>query len=199
MPCRSPCTLLHPSCIHILRWSLKRSVKRTWTGSAYSANKSAWSVRVTGSQSHVRSGPKVGMNGLLKGHFTHEPRAVTFVMVRTLDSHASKGCTMGVGKAVLGSHGTSSKVWRENGPCCWTIAYFVGGKREEDSVSYNMSQTPPIWENYLVVFVSPRIYSKICPEIYPSILNKTLKKHLRQAHLLEVDWRKFRHTMKSYP
>ena len=23
---------LHPSCIHILRWSLKRSVKQTWTG-----------------------------------------------------------------------------------------------------------------------------------------------------------------------
>jgi hypothetical protein len=29
------------SCIHIPRWSLKRSVKQTWTGSAFSTNKSA--------------------------------------------------------------------------------------------------------------------------------------------------------------
>ena len=32
---------LHPSCIHILRWSLKRSVKRTWTSSAFPTNESA--------------------------------------------------------------------------------------------------------------------------------------------------------------
>ena len=30
--CRIPWTL-HPSCIHLLRWSLERSVKQTWTGS----------------------------------------------------------------------------------------------------------------------------------------------------------------------
>jgi hypothetical protein len=33
MACKNPCRLLHPSCIHILRWSLKHSVTRTWTGS----------------------------------------------------------------------------------------------------------------------------------------------------------------------
>ena len=49
---------LHLSCIHIFRWSLKRSVKRTWTGSACSTNESAWSVMVTGSQSRVWNGPK---------------------------------------------------------------------------------------------------------------------------------------------
>jgi hypothetical protein len=38
---------LHPSCIHILRWSLKRGVKQTWTGSAFSTKESAWSVLVT--------------------------------------------------------------------------------------------------------------------------------------------------------
>ena len=85
---------------------------------------------------------------------------------------SSKGHTMGVGKAVLGSHRTSSIVWSENGPCCGPIAYFVGGKRGEDLVSYNMSQTLPIWENYLVVFVNPRIYFGICLEICPAGKNK---------------------------
>ena len=41
---------------------------------------------------------------------------------------SSKGRTMGVEKTVLCSHGSSSIVWSENGPCCGTIAYFVGGK-----------------------------------------------------------------------
>ena len=50
---------LHPSCIHILCWSLKRSVKRTWPGSAFSTNESAWDVLVTGSQSRVWSGPQL--------------------------------------------------------------------------------------------------------------------------------------------
>ena len=50
---------LHSSCIHLLRWSLKRSVKWTWTGSIFSTNESAWSVLVTGSQSRVWSGPKL--------------------------------------------------------------------------------------------------------------------------------------------
>ena len=41
-PC-DPCRLSHPSCIHILRRSLERSVKpQTWTtGSAFSTNESA--------------------------------------------------------------------------------------------------------------------------------------------------------------
>ena len=42
-----PMCMLHPSCIHMLRWSLKRSVKRTWTGSAFPTNESAWSVLVS--------------------------------------------------------------------------------------------------------------------------------------------------------
>jgi len=53
MSCRTPCRF-H---IHILRWSLKRSVKQ-WsrTGSVFSTNESAI---VTGSQSRVQSGPKI--------------------------------------------------------------------------------------------------------------------------------------------
>ena len=58
MTCRSPSRLyIHLAFTYSLRWSLKRSVKRTWTGSAFSTNESAWSVMVTGSQSHVWSGP----------------------------------------------------------------------------------------------------------------------------------------------
>ena len=41
---------------------------------------------------------------------------------------------MGVGKAVLCRHGPSSIVRSEDGPCCRTIAYFVGGKSGEDLV-----------------------------------------------------------------
>jgi hypothetical protein len=41
---------------------------------------------------------------------------------------SSKGRTMGVGKAIICNHGPSSIVWSENGPCCGTIAYLVGGK-----------------------------------------------------------------------
>jgi hypothetical protein len=44
---------LHPSYIHVLHWSLKHSVKQTWTGSAFSTNESARSAMVTGSQSRV--------------------------------------------------------------------------------------------------------------------------------------------------
>jgi hypothetical protein len=41
---------------------------------------------------------------------------------------SSKGRTMCVGKAVICRLGPSSIVWNENGPCCGTIAYFIGGK-----------------------------------------------------------------------
>ena len=62
MPCRNPWRLyIHRAFTYSLCWrSLKRSVKyRTWTtGSAFSTNESAWSVMVTGSESHVWSGPK---------------------------------------------------------------------------------------------------------------------------------------------
>ena len=61
---------LHPSCIHILRLSLKRSVERTWIGSTFSINESAWSVMVVGSQSYVWSGrnTKLGDQGTLNVH-----------------------------------------------------------------------------------------------------------------------------------
>ena len=51
MPCRDPCRLYIHLAIHMLCWSLKRSIKRTWTGSVFSTNESAWSVMVTGSWS----------------------------------------------------------------------------------------------------------------------------------------------------
>ena len=58
VPCKNPCRLyIHLAFTYILRWSLERSVKRTWTGSAFSTNESAWSAMVTGSQSRVWSGP----------------------------------------------------------------------------------------------------------------------------------------------
>ena len=44
---------LHPSCIQLLRWFLQRSVKWTWTSSAFSTNESASSAMGTGSQSRV--------------------------------------------------------------------------------------------------------------------------------------------------
>jgi hypothetical protein len=66
---------------------------------------------------------------------------------------SSKDRTMGVGEVVLCSHGPSSTVWSENGPCCGTIAYFVGGKRGEDLVQYNMSQTLSIQDNHLAMLI----------------------------------------------
>ena len=72
---------------------------------------------------------------------------------------------MGVGKAVLCSHGPSSIVWSENEPCCRSIAYFIGRIRGQDLVWYNMSQILSIWDNYLVVFVCPIICPGICHAI----------------------------------
>jgi hypothetical protein len=58
MPCRNPCRLYIHLAVHILLWSLKRSVKKwTWTGAAFSTNESAWGVLVMGSQSRVWNGP----------------------------------------------------------------------------------------------------------------------------------------------
>ena len=51
---------------------------------------------------------------------------------------SSKGCTMGVGKAVLCIHGPSSIVWSENGSCCETVACFVGGNKGQDLAQYNI-------------------------------------------------------------
>ena len=47
------------SILHLHR-SLKRCVKWTWTGSAFSTNESAWSVMVMGTWSCVWSGPNLG-------------------------------------------------------------------------------------------------------------------------------------------
>ena len=53
----------HPSsCIHILCRSLKRSVKRTWTNSAFSTNESAWSAMFPYSQSRLWSGPELDLS-----------------------------------------------------------------------------------------------------------------------------------------
>ena len=112
-------------------------------------------------------------------------------MVRALHSHPKAVRTMGVGKVILCSHGPSRIACNENGPCCGTIAYFVGGeKRGEELVQYNLSQTLLIWEDYLVVFV----YPGICIASYPEICHvggKKLKNswscwNFRYAHLLEV-------------
>jgi hypothetical protein len=92
---------------------------------------------------------------------------------------SSKGRTMGVGKAVLCSRGSSSTVWSESGPCCRTIAYFVGNKRGEGLVQYNMSQTLPIQGNYLVVLVCPRICYKIYLAIYHT--RKNIKKNQKMG------------------
>ena len=54
-------------------------------------------------------------------------KSCDLVIVRTLDSHP---------KAVLCSHGPSSMVWSENGPCCGPVAYFVG--RKEGRIGLNI-------------------------------------------------------------
>ena len=47
------------SLTYSVTYSLKRSVKRrSWTGSTFSTNESAWSVMVTGSHTRVWSGPQ---------------------------------------------------------------------------------------------------------------------------------------------
>ena len=50
---------------------------------------------------------------------------------------------MGVGKVVLCSHGPSSIVWSENGPCCRTIGYVVGRKKRRgfDVIQYVSKST----------------------------------------------------------
>ena len=59
-------------------------------------------------------------------------------------------------------------VTSENGPCYvqlekrYFVAYFVGGKRGEGLVYYNMSQTHSIWGIYLVVFICLAICYGIC-------------------------------------
>ena len=42
---------------------------------------------------------------------------------------SSKGCTMGVEKAIWCCDRPSNIMWSENGPCWGTIVFFIGGKR----------------------------------------------------------------------
>jgi hypothetical protein len=58
MPCRNPCRLYIHLAFTYSIGALERSVKRTWTSSTFFTNESAWSMMVTGSQSHVWRGPK---------------------------------------------------------------------------------------------------------------------------------------------
>ena len=84
----------------------------------------------------------------------------------------SKCCTIGVGKAILCSHGPSSKMWSENIPFCGTFEYFVGGKKR-GGLGFNIIciKLYLIWENYLVVFFCHEIYPATCHEIYLAIKN----------------------------
>jgi hypothetical protein len=108
------------------------SVKWTWTVSAFSTNESSYIAMVKGLQPCVWSGPKLNSMPTLRAtsHMSQEPWPCNG------DDPwlSSKGCTMGVSKAVSCSHGPSSIVWSESGPCCMTITYFVGIKRGEDLV-----------------------------------------------------------------
>ena len=94
-------------------------------------------------------------------------------MVRTLDSH-SKAVLWVLGKPFLGSHGPSSILWSEDGPCCETIAYFVGGKRGGFDLIKDVSKSTNLRD-----FVCHGIYYEICPEIRPKICyaTKILKNH----------------------
>jgi hypothetical protein len=69
----------------------------------------------------------------------------------------------------------------------------LAGKKRENLIQYNMSQTLSILDNYLVVLVCLGICFGICPAICPEIclVGKHMKKilisgSLRQAYLLEV-------------
>ena len=66
MPCRNPWRLLHPI-LHSYT-PLVPHVKRAWTCSAFSTNKSVWNVMVTGSQSHVWNGPYQGVRLHMQTH-----------------------------------------------------------------------------------------------------------------------------------
>ena len=131
------------------------------------------------------------------------------VMVRTLDYHP-KAMYIGVGKAVLGGHGPSIIAWSANGPCCGTIAYFVGGERGWICFDiiylklYRFERTTS-W----CLFVLESICAGICTEILLKICLlekiKKLKKKSRSSGIWvnATSWRwarrKFRETMKPYP
>jgi len=69
-----------------------------------------------------------------------------------------------------------------------------------------MSQTLPIWENYLVIFVCPRIYLGICLPICPEFCSYWKNINKSWSPIISIvptswswTWRKFRDTMKPYP
>ena len=72
-----PQMTLYPSCIHLLRWSLKHIVKWTCTSSAFPTNESTWSAMVMGPQSRVWSGPTV------KGQRSRAPRLPPIKLQKT--------------------------------------------------------------------------------------------------------------------
>ena len=78
-----------------------------------------------------------------------------------------KGRTMGVGKAVLGGHGPSSMVRSENGPCCGTIAYFVGGKKHGGCSSIQYVSNSINLREFVCHAICHEIYYKICYRICP--------------------------------
>ena len=118
---------------------------------------------------------------------------------------SSKGHTMGVGKVVLCSHGPSSIVWSENGPCCGTIAYFVGGKEKR------------IW--FSIICLKLYQFRRItwwCLSVLEYVLESSLKFVLKSIMLEKIlkkswspricvkpttwrwTWHKFQETMKPY-
>jgi hypothetical protein len=85
----------------------------------------------------------------------------------TLESHP-KAISMGVGKSILCSHRPSSIVWSENGPCCGTIAYFVGGKKGM------------IWFNIICLKLYQfRRITRWCLYVLESVVESTLQSVLK--------------------
>jgi hypothetical protein len=106
---------------------------------------------------------------------------------------SSKGCTMCVRKAIICSLRASSIVWSENGPCCGTIAYFVGGKKRGGFyfIWYvlNFINLRELFGDIFNLGICCGIRSAICLEICH--VGKNIKKimvyrNFPQAHLLEV-------------
>ena len=93
---------------------------------------------------------------------------------------------MGVGKVVSCSHGPSNIVWSENGPCCGTIAFFVGMKRKEriwfKKICLNLYKFERTTWRCLSLLKSALQFV-----MFEKILKVTVSRNLRQTHLLEVD------------
>ena len=107
---------------------------------------------------------------------------------------SSKGRTMGVGKAILCSQGPSSIVWSKNGPCCRTIAYFVGRKKRGgfDLIKY-VSNSINLRESLGGVCLFWNLSWNLSYNLswnlscWKKILKKVMVSHnFCQAHLLEV-------------